>query len=412
MGVIMSVPGQTMGVSVFTDSLISALGLTRDQLSTAYMFGTVGSAFLMPFAGRMYDRLGSRVMAVVASVCLAGALVILSVSDRVAQLVSLSSGLAGAAAGFGVVVLAFLALRFWGQGVLTLTSNNMVSKWFHRYRGFANGITGILTALGFSIAPLLLDGLIGQYGWRGAWLLMAAILTFIFAPLALALFRDNPEECGLEPDGRSDVTEDTSRSLSIPEPCWTLAQARRTWAFWVFSLSLALFAMFITGFTFHVVSVFEEAGMTRSQAVVIFLPTSVVAVIMRFASGWLSDRIALKWLLALMLVGMAGAMVGVSYLNPGWPVVVLVAGNGISSGIFGLLSAVTWANFFGRRHLGSISGLNMSMVVFGSAIGPVLFSQSLTLTGYYGTAGWVSLLLAALLLAAALRVEQPPHEPA
>ena len=35
LGILMSVPGQTMGVSVFTDSLLTVLGLTRDQLSTA-----------------------------------------------------------------------------------------------------------------------------------------------------------------------------------------------------------------------------------------------------------------------------------------------------------------------------------------------------------------------------------------
>jgi len=84
LGVLMSVPGQTMGVSVFTDSLLTALGLTRGQLSTAYMCGTIGSACLMPYAGRLYDRLGSRVMAVVASVSLAIVLVVLSRSDVVA----------------------------------------------------------------------------------------------------------------------------------------------------------------------------------------------------------------------------------------------------------------------------------------------------------------------------------------
>ena len=36
LAVVFSIPGQTMGFSVFTDVLIKELGLTRVQLSTAY----------------------------------------------------------------------------------------------------------------------------------------------------------------------------------------------------------------------------------------------------------------------------------------------------------------------------------------------------------------------------------------
>lgn len=44
-GVLVSIPGQTVGVSVFIDPVKDALGLTRNQFSNAYMFGTLLSAF-------------------------------------------------------------------------------------------------------------------------------------------------------------------------------------------------------------------------------------------------------------------------------------------------------------------------------------------------------------------------------
>ena len=40
LGVWASTPGQTVGVSVFTDPVKDALGLTRNQFSNAYMIGT------------------------------------------------------------------------------------------------------------------------------------------------------------------------------------------------------------------------------------------------------------------------------------------------------------------------------------------------------------------------------------
>ena len=51
-GVLMSAPGQTIGISVFTDFLIDALGITRDSLSLAYLIGTMSSSFLLTRAGK------------------------------------------------------------------------------------------------------------------------------------------------------------------------------------------------------------------------------------------------------------------------------------------------------------------------------------------------------------------------
>jgi MFS family permease len=56
-------------------------------------------------------------------------------------------------------------------------------------------------------------------------------------------------------------------------------EALRTPAFWLFSLGLGLYGLYMTGLTFHIVCIFESSGMTRSQAVMIFLPGSFIAVL-------------------------------------------------------------------------------------------------------------------------------------
>ena len=55
-GSIFSIPGQTMGFSVFTDVLIEELGLSRVQLSLAYCLGTVASGLTLPWLGRGLDQ--------------------------------------------------------------------------------------------------------------------------------------------------------------------------------------------------------------------------------------------------------------------------------------------------------------------------------------------------------------------
>ncbi|MDE0805756.1 MAG: hypothetical protein OSA99_20830, partial [Acidimicrobiales bacterium] len=78
-GVIASMPGQTAGVSVFTDPLSEATGLTRLQLSVSYLIGTGTSGLVLPRAGHAIDRFGSRVVALTATLGLAGTLLGLSV---------------------------------------------------------------------------------------------------------------------------------------------------------------------------------------------------------------------------------------------------------------------------------------------------------------------------------------------
>jgi len=284
----------------------------------------------------------------------------------------------------------------------------MIAKWFDRRRGLVFGMTGVFTALGFSSAPLIFDFAIDYLGWRGAWMAMAVIIGAGFVPFVLAFFRDNPEECGLLPDGEKSLPEEDSAKRK-PEVSATLLQARRTPLFWVYSLSFALSALYTTGLTFHVVSAFASSGMARDEAISIFLPASVIAVAVHLFGGWLSDRIDLKILLAVMLGGMMISMAGLVVLAPGLPVLMVIFGNGLSMGLFSLLSGVSWPKLFGRKHLGAISGLNMSIVVFHSAVGPVLFSQSLSWTGSYSAAGIVNLAAAGLLLAATFflkRVEE------
>ncbi len=61
-GMLASIPGQTMGVGVFSEYLISKTGLNRIELSLTYMMGTILSSLILPFAGKLLDRIGGRMM--------------------------------------------------------------------------------------------------------------------------------------------------------------------------------------------------------------------------------------------------------------------------------------------------------------------------------------------------------------
>lgn len=407
-GMVMSIPGQTMGVSAFTDHVIAALKISRVRLTTAYMIGTISSALLLPTAGRLYDRLGARIMAIASASTLGAVLVLLSFADTITA--KLSSGLPATCAGLvpvAVMSLGFFLLRFSGQGVLTMTCRNVLMQWFEQHRGLANGIRGVVVALAFSASPRVLDNLIQGLTWQGTWRVLALVIGVAFSFFALLFLRDTPEGCGLLPDGGTGSRQ--KRPTKKPEVSrqYTLKEARRVYSFWVFIVSLAILALYYTAFTFHVASIFEEAGRSRQEAFAVFLPASIIAVSISFAAGWASDHVKLKYLLMLMLTGMIVSMLGLYCLNTRWGKFLVIGGNGLAMGHFGLLGAVTWPTFFGRRHLGEISGFNMAGMVFGSAVGPWLYGISLELTQTYRTGIAVCLVLTALALLNAFRADNP-----
>jgi OFA family oxalate/formate antiporter-like MFS transporter len=404
-GIWASVPGQTIGVSAFTDPVKDALGLTRDQFSAAYMVGTFGSSLLLGWAGRWFDRAGARIVAVLSAVLLAGTLFLSSISDVLSENIKDITGIEHWGVPFSVMMVFFFMLRFSGQGVLTMASKNMIMKWFDRYRGRVNAFVSISISLGFSSSPLLFDALIKDWDWDGAWRIMA-LSVLVVGGVMWIFYRDNPEEMGLVPDGK----RGSNKAKQNPLP--TLKQflpreAFATRAFWVYAMMMSFNSFFITGLSFHMVDIFTSTGLDREEAVAIFLPISVISVSVSLLFNFLSDMVPLKKLLFLMLGGAMIWVVGLIGLFDGWGLWLIIIGAGISGGLFAVLNSVTWPKLFGRQHLGAISGRAMSMLVFASALAPYFFSLSKTFFKTYTSMGWLGMAFVIVMFFAAFKADNP-----
>ncbi|MDZ7686290.1 MAG: MFS transporter [Gammaproteobacteria bacterium] len=204
LGFMFSVPGRTMGMAVFTDHFIEVLGLSRTQLSMAYLMGTIGSSLFLTRAGRLYDKVGGRLMIAGSSVALGLMVASSSFTDQ------LSLALGGSTAvTFVAILLGYFGVRFFGQGVLTSSSRNVLLVWFVKRRGIVSGVRGVFVSLAFSLAPILLAWLIASFGWRGALWVMALTVGVGFPLLAIVFIRNNPRECGLLPDGEAGEPDDS-----------------------------------------------------------------------------------------------------------------------------------------------------------------------------------------------------------
>lgn len=412
LSIICSIPGQTAGVGVFTDYLIAALGTTRSDLATAYLIGTIASGFLLPYAGKLLDRIGVRLMSVLASVGLGLSLLVLSQTGRINS--ALSTVLDWSILPVIVGAFSFFLIRFFGQGNMTMVGRVAMGKWFNHWRGTATAIAGVPIAFGFNAAPWLLDKLIGAFGWQQACWILAGIIGGGMALLGAIFFREKPEDCGLVMDGNviDPQTKDKSSVIHVVHRQFTRPEAIRTVSFWAFALGLAVHGLIVTAIAFHITDIGLEMEKTKDQALMMFFYSSFISIPARFiVSYWVDNTsLRLRRVLQMLAITTTCYTLGLMYFNTtgGWWLTTICFG--LSGGIWGVLCNVTFPRYFGRDHLGAISGLNMSIMVIASAIGPKLFSLGKDCLGSYRNAAATVLILPIIILLLSFFTRNPQRK--
>ena len=401
-----SFPGQTVGVSVFTDPVKDALGLSRNQFSNAYLIGTFMSALLIGKSGKLLDVLGTRLVSFLACILLGTALLLAAVSVEISNFFEAVFSSNSWVIPFTVISCLFFLIRFSGQGLLTMASRNMVMIWFDRNRGKVNSFMSIAVSLGFSLSPLLINVLIDHGGWEYAWQFLAFGI-FVMSIFVWQFYRNKPEDHGLVPDGFLKNESAIGSKKIKEEVSFTLSEVTKTRSFWMYGLILAFNAFFVTGFSFHIVSIFGTIGVEKSAAVAVFFPISLVSVIVSLVFNIWSDYLKLQWqLYGMILAGIIGAL-GLYYLSLPFGKYLLIVGLGALGGFFAVLNAIVWPRFYGRKHLGAITGKVMSFIIVSSAIAPSLFSFFFSYFGTYKYIGLICLLFLIFLLVGSRNAVDP-----
>lgn len=395
LGMIMTSPGQTYVVSIFIESFITDLGISRSLVSTLYTIGTLVGGFVLPLVGYQIDRRGTRIMVLL-----------------ITALFGLSCVYMGYVQNAIMLGIGFIALRLLGQGSLGMVCTNVINQWWVRRRGTVMGISGMAGSLislgGF---PNLINWLLPIGGWRSTYMLLGIILAFVMAPLAFIFVRNHPEDYGLQPDGGESKTFRSRKRKGVPvgwtEAHWTLREAMHTPAFWILLTSLAAISMLSTGLFFHIVSIFTDSGLTPSLAAAVFVPIALTTAIVNCGSGILVDRVPVRILLGSGLFFQALSLLMARSLSGTTFALVFGVVLGVSSGLIRILGSVVWAMYFGRRHLGSITGFTTMITIAGSALGPMPLGIIRDLLGSYNLALIISAFIPILLGIVAFFIDNP-----
>lgn len=337
--------GQTFFISLFAAEIMAGSGLSDGDWGLIYAVATTTSAGLMVFLGPLTDRLRVRRLAMVAATGLALACLAMA---------SLSGAIA--------LTVTVLALRFFGQGMMSHIAAVAMARWFVANRGKALSISSMGFALGQAVLPIIFVALLAVIDWHWLWVASAG-LVLLSMPLILRLLR----------------AERTPQSLAKETPApgmgglhWTRGTVLRHWLFWLLIPLLLGPPAFGTALFFHQVHLTTVKGWALLDYVALMPILTVVSVAITFASGAVLDRVGTGRLIAVYMLPFA-----LAFLLIGWADTLTAAAVGLM--IFGLgtgaqatVPTAFWAEYYGTRHLGSIKAMGVAVMVFGSAIGPGL----------------------------------------
>lgn len=393
-GMTMTSPGQAYIFSIFAAGVTKDLQISRSLVSTLYTIGSLIGSAALPLIGRSIDRFGSRGMVTVIALLYGLACIYMGYIENALML------------GLG-----FALLRILGPGGLALISENIINQWWHERRGTIVGLSSMLFAIiGVAFVPNLVNWINTQAGWRSTFQILGLSLLCIMVPVGYLFFRDRPELYGLWPDGHPPM----KRSISVngqeseeTEINWTLFQALRAPAFWIVSLGVGTLAMIITGVLFHQVEIFNDHGLSASAATATFIPISLAMAVFSISGGMLLDRIPARGVLGGALIILSCALfLGTQVADP---ISIIAFGLmlGSATGLMRTLSGSVWAMYFGRLHLGSISGVARGIIIAGAALGPMPFGISRDLTGSFNPALITTGFLALGLGIAAFLIREP-----
>ena len=357
-------------LTVFLVPMTEHFGWSRGLFSGAVSLGGICGIIISPFVGRIVDRRGSSL------------------------LISLSSAIVGfCSIGLATIgqVWTFYALYVPARTVfaspLELGTSLAISNWFIRRRPLALNILSIGQGTGLALMPLSAQFLIGNWGWRAAWASLGVYTLIIGILPALLLMVRRPEDIGLTPDP-TNATLANPGSLSpdnqdLLETNFTLSEALKTKAFWILAAFSVSGFMVQSGVSLHQVPHFIGQGVPPSLAVFAASNFALSQVIGGIIWSTLANRFKVRFLLA--SAGLAAGIGAIGTSNSSsieWGLAASLC-LGIGVGGLHLLLRLTWADYYGRRHLGSIRGVAHSAQIGGQVIGPTLAGFMFDITKSY-----------------------------
>jgi len=400
---------QVHGFSALFKPIASEFRFSRAATSVATSIARLAGGLEAPLAGGLVDRFGPRFLIAIGMFI----------------------------AGLGLILMNFINSLWtfyvvWGvilgTGInigLQIPIDKAITSWFVKNRGIALSVRWLFTGLAGLVLSLV-AWLVSTQGWRMTCVIGGLGIWFVGLPLAWLLVKPRrPEYYGLLPDGTTTEAkpdEEVSRMIDrginyaaeVQEVEFTLRQALRTRAYWLFIAAVSVRMVGFSAILTHGVPFLTDMGFESVKAAALLGIIILTSTPSRLIGGFLMDRVQTRYLRFLMAGAFLLQAVGIAtfLLNQTIAMIyVFFILFWLGVGIALPLEAGIRARYFGRKAFGSIGGTSTIFTTPVGVVAPIYAGWVYDSTGSYIPAFSLFAILFAI-SAIVVSLAYPPKPPA
>ncbi len=385
-------------IGVFVIPMEETFDWNRSVVAGAVAIGTLTGGVIALVVGPIIDRFGARWVLFTAFLVVGSLFVAWSGVTTLWQF-------------YAVIIVTRMLL----QGIINLTNQTVLAKWFVRLRGRALAYGNLGQRFGQGAVPVMAQLIITGAGWRWAAASLGIFAWGLTLVPVLLWMRRQPEDMGLRPDGdlhEPETTADRAQRPPASEIHFTLREALRTRTFYILLAVLCITSFVNTGINFNFIPYMSDQGLTEGEVAIVIMVWSLIGIPAALGAGLLVERISAQVVLGGFQLGMVVGTLLLIWLGnlPMGLAFAVIQGTAFGGSL--LAQQVILADYYGSRHLGAIRGAVLPWQMATNAIGPLAATLVFDTQGSYVIIFWAYVALQSLVFLALLAAPKPRHHAA
>lgn len=364
-----SIDGQNIVIDVFAGANWEKLGFADQNalhaklLELAMWAGFIGVIAYFVI-GRICTKIGGRMLSSICLVLAGASYIFYGNADTIATYFI----------GLTLVTVFINSAAYIGGG-------NLVTQWFPKKKGLANGYTTMGHNLGSALYVPLIAALIGAMGMAKG-MTVTGIAAIVIGIGAYFIIRNTPQELSIYPDNVSkEVYEKEYVDLSEAKSRWTVSSLLKTKEMWLVALIVGINQLVTTGVMSQMVPRNMEFGFSQTQAVSLMTVCAIVGLAGSFGFGFIDQKLGVKTAIKGYLVWYAAALAINVVMNNAIGGYICVAMVGIAIGAAANFMTSLPASVFGRHNFDLVYSIYFPIMEIVLMLNYIVNSKALEWTG-------------------------------
>ena len=337
--------GQTFFIALFNDDIKNYYSLTDGQFGLIYALSTTLSSLLLINVAKLIDFIDLRIY----SIIITTGLIITCISIYILP--------------FNIfyLVIIILSLRFFGQGAMTHAGITSLTRYFGKDRGKAISFGNLGGMFGVMFLPIIVVYFKNFFSFREIWL-FSSLSLIIFLPILYITLNNQKQR-----------QKKFKESIQGSFKKWKTIDVIKNKKFLTYLPITTFFSFIGTGLMFHQIFIFSQKGWTIDMLGVGFIFLGGFSILGLIIGGPLIDMLNPQKAILYLLLPIFLAILILLAFDSFIFLLIYMSLYGFNLGISSPFTGSLWAEIFGLESLGTVKALFHALVVFASALSPVVF---------------------------------------